>query len=30
MAEDERDAYTDKHAEFHSAEKFGEGMASKI
>jgi hypothetical protein len=27
MAEENRDARTDKCAEFHSAEKFGEGMA---
>jgi len=27
MAEDNRDAITDERAEFHSAEKFGEGMA---
>jgi hypothetical protein len=30
MAEDKRDTRTDKRAEFHSAEKFGEGMAFKI
>jgi len=30
MAENEQNAYSDKHAEFHSAGKFGEGMAFKI
>jgi hypothetical protein len=30
MAEDNRDAKKDEGAEFHSAEKFGEGMALRI
>jgi hypothetical protein len=30
MAEDNRDARTDKYVEFRRAKKFGEGMALKI